>query len=178
MIYEEHGCGSETRQSVLTLETHLVSNGSLSNAAIKVGLSPYILTTEFTQKKWRPTYVSPVLGQSLIQGKRELSTKLLADVVESLIGAAFQDGGYPKAIECLKIFLPDLAWTKAAEAHDILLNVYPIPVSVTFLTVKLHQFIPSPMRIPSSIERGRLDCLCSLELCHVAGFVVPELTPD
>ncbi len=58
-----------------------------------------------------------------------MSTKTLADVVESLIGAAFQDGGFPKAIQCLKVFLPDVEWTKATEAHEILVDVYSRPVS-------------------------------------------------
>ncbi|THG98355.1 hypothetical protein EW026_g3818 [Hermanssonia centrifuga] len=35
---------------------------------------------------------------------QELSTKMLADVVESLIGAAFEHGGFDLAIECAKLF--------------------------------------------------------------------------
>ena len=38
--------------------------------------------------------MSNVLSIDMIEGKREMSTKTLADVIESLIGAAFQDGGF------------------------------------------------------------------------------------
>ena len=41
---------------------HIVSNGSLSVAAIKSGLTPYVLTKAFTGKKWRPLYVSNALA--------------------------------------------------------------------------------------------------------------------
>ena len=111
---------------------HLVSNGSLSNAAIKLGLPPYILIKAFTGKKWRPIHVSTIVNENPIQGKREMSTKTLADVVESLIGAAFQDGGSSKAVKCLQIFLPDVDWDKGAAAHDILFEFYDRPVSAAF----------------------------------------------
>ena len=41
---------------------HIVSNGSLSLAAVKAGLAPYLLTKAFTGKKWRPMYVSDILA--------------------------------------------------------------------------------------------------------------------
>lgn len=41
---------------------HIVSNASLSSAAIKAGLAPYILTKAFTGRKWRPLYVSDLLN--------------------------------------------------------------------------------------------------------------------
>ena len=101
----------------------LVSNSSLSVAAIKQGVCPFILTKAFNGKKWRPLYISTVLAEQ-VEGRREMSTKTLADVVESLIGAAFEDGGFAKAIECLKIFKPDVDWSKASEAHTILYEHY------------------------------------------------------
>ena len=65
---------------------HIVSNSNLARANLAVGLDKYILTTSFTGQKWRPLYVSNLLSGK-IGAKRELSTKTLADVVESLIGA-------------------------------------------------------------------------------------------
>ena len=117
--------------TILTLVDCLVSNGSLSNAAINSGLSPYILTKSFTGKKWRPIYVSTVLDEHSDGRRREMSTKTLADVVESLIGAAFQDGGFTKAIRCLEIFLPNVDWRIATEAHEILMKAYERPVRTT-----------------------------------------------
>lgn len=38
------------------------------------------------------------------QKTQELSTKMLADVVESLIGAAYEHGGFELAIECAQLF--------------------------------------------------------------------------
>lgn len=65
---------------------HIVSNSNLARANLAIGLDKYILTKSFTGQKWRPLYVSNLLsGQSA--AKRQLSTKTLADVVESLIGA-------------------------------------------------------------------------------------------
>ena len=117
---------------MLTLDNSIVSNGSLSVAAIKQGLCPFILTKAFSGKKWRPLYISTVLAEP-IGGSREISTKTLADVVEGLIGAAFQDGGLPKAITCLKVFKPDVDWSKASDAHDILYEQYNKAVGVTSL---------------------------------------------
>ena len=41
---------------------HIVSNKSLSSAAIQAGLNTYILLQAFTGKKWRPLYVSDFLA--------------------------------------------------------------------------------------------------------------------
>ena len=72
---------------------HIVSNSNLARANLAIGLDKYILTKSFTGTKWRPIYVSDLLsGQNA--AKRELSTKTLADVVESLIGA----GRYPLSL--------------------------------------------------------------------------------
>ncbi|RDW82110.1 p-loop containing nucleoside triphosphate hydrolase-27 [Coleophoma cylindrospora] len=87
----------------------LVANSRLARAAIEVGLDEYILTKAFTGQKWRPLYVEDLLA-SETQGGRELSTKILGDVVESLIGAAMVDGGITKALSCLQVFLPELTW--------------------------------------------------------------------
>lgn len=42
--------------------------------------------------------------------KRNISSKVLADIVESLLGVAMLDGGIPKVITCLNKFLPELNW--------------------------------------------------------------------
>ena len=87
----------------------LVANGRLSRAAIEVGLDQYILTKPFTGQKWRPSYVSELLKPT-IKSKRQMSTKVLADVVEALVGAAYLDGGSKRALACLQVFLPEIPW--------------------------------------------------------------------
>jgi dsRNA-specific ribonuclease len=49
---------------------------------------------------------------------RELSTKVLADVVEALIGAAYLYGGFAMGIECMRVFDLDLSWTALPECID------------------------------------------------------------
>jgi dsRNA-specific ribonuclease len=87
----------------------LVANSRLSRAAMDVGLDKFIISKKFTGLKWRPLYMEDLLEAST-DGKRELSSKVLADVVEALIGASMVDGGLPKALTCLQVFLPELQW--------------------------------------------------------------------
>lgn len=63
-----------------------------------------------------------------------MSTKTLADVVEALIGASYLDGGLLKAASCLEIFLPEVKWSTALQASQILYGAYDfqdvqVPVS-------------------------------------------------
>ena len=87
----------------------LVANSRLSRAAVEVGLDRFILTKAFTGHKWRPLYVDDLLDEP-IEAQRDMSSKVLADVVEALIGAAMLDGGFPAALACLRIFLPEIDW--------------------------------------------------------------------
>uniref|UniRef100_A0A093URX2 Dicer-like protein 2 n=1 Tax=Talaromyces marneffei PM1 TaxID=1077442 RepID=A0A093URX2_TALMA len=91
----------------------IVSNGRLYRTALNLGLDRFILTKSFTGRKWRPSYVSQF--ETVGEEKRELSTKTLADVVESLLGAAFLDGGYEKLEACAKIVLPERAWSSIGD---------------------------------------------------------------
>lgn len=110
---------------------HLVSNGRLALAATAVGLDKYILTESFTGKKWKPLLNSDIeKAERPLQ--RELSTKTLADVVEALIGVAFSDGGFPKALKCLAIFIPEVKWIPLAQRNQMLISNIPVlPPSLT-----------------------------------------------
>ncbi|KAF8252196.1 P-loop containing nucleoside triphosphate hydrolase protein, partial [Wilcoxina mikolae CBS 423.85] len=82
----------------------IVSNTASSKGAISAHLSRWIVTKTFTGQKWVPKYIlSPTPDQDDTQTK-SLSTKILADVVEALIGAAFLSKGYTGATECLSAF--------------------------------------------------------------------------
>ncbi|KAE9375393.1 P-loop containing nucleoside triphosphate hydrolase protein [Stipitochalara longipes BDJ] len=74
----------------------IVSNSRLSRAAIEASLDSFIITKQFSGQKWRPIYIEDMLSQSE-NIQRELSSKVVADVVEALIGAAM-------------IFLPEQKW--------------------------------------------------------------------
>ena len=87
----------------------LVANSRLSRAAVDTGLDRFIVTKAFTGHKWRPPYIDDLL-QLPTEAHRNLSSKVLADVVEALIGAAMVDGGFPAALACLRVFLPELDW--------------------------------------------------------------------
>jgi dsRNA-specific ribonuclease len=83
-----------------------VSNSRLTKAALNVGLDAFVLTKSFTGRKWIPPLVSDVGAPST--GRRSIPSKVLADVVEALIGAAFIDGSFSSARACIHTFLPDI----------------------------------------------------------------------
>ena len=87
----------------------VVRNSNLAQAAIDAGLDQYILTKPFTGSKWRPPCVSELLAQPTDQ-KRQMSSKILADVVEALIGAALVDSGLSKAYSCIRTLLSKEEW--------------------------------------------------------------------
>ena len=104
---------------------HAVSNMQLAKAAIEKGLYKWIIRDRFVPRKWKPRYLSDVVEEPLpepkaaeVEGKegkkkkqtQELSTKVLADVVESMLGAAFEHGGFELATQCAEIFGLGLSW--------------------------------------------------------------------
>ncbi|KAI0771225.1 P-loop containing nucleoside triphosphate hydrolase protein [Trametes elegans] len=124
---------------------HAVSNSNLAKEAVRKGLYQWIIRDRFVPRKWKPHRASvrgPVegvledgeqVGQAVMKdthsktedkdkGKKnkgeELSTKMLADVVESLIGAAYEHGGFDLAIECAKRFGLGLSWKKLSERME------------------------------------------------------------
>ncbi|KAI8947405.1 RNase3 domain-containing protein [Xylaria longipes] len=102
------------------MKDRIVSNSRLCRASVEKGLDRFILTKSFTGHKWRPLYIKDLVScEDEPLAKRKMSTKTLADVVESLIGAAFIDGGMPKALACLRIFLPEVEWHDLIDAHTI-----------------------------------------------------------
>ncbi|KAL4888389.1 ATP-dependent helicase dcl2 [Aspergillus ambiguus] len=84
----------------------IVQNQRLARAALELGLDSFIITKMFTPRKWS----APLISEKAIEmpAKRAMSTKVLADVVESLIGAAYVDGGYEKAHTCIRRLLPEI----------------------------------------------------------------------
>ncbi|QSZ33077.1 hypothetical protein DSL72_002662 [Monilinia vaccinii-corymbosi] len=91
------------------MKDRIVSNSRSSRAAVELGLDEYIVTQEFTGRKWRPMYLENYL-ETTEQKTREMSSKTLADVVEALIGACMVDGGISKALAFLQLSFPELHW--------------------------------------------------------------------
>lgn len=106
------------------MKDHIVSNGNLSKVSIELGLAQFIVTRPLKGKRWRPTYNSDFINESP-RNTREMSTKTLADVVESIVGAAFLDGGLTKSVRCLETLIPETKWSNVPEAVQILRSSYP-----------------------------------------------------
>ena len=73
-------------QILQTLDT------AIEKAMIESYGDKFILTKPFTGSKWRPIYVDTQLGDNL-ETSRTMSTKIIADVVEALIGAGYGSAG-------------------------------------------------------------------------------------
>ncbi|KAG1882754.1 hypothetical protein F4604DRAFT_1986646 [Suillus subluteus] len=96
---------------------HAVSNSKLAKEAIRLSLYKWIVRDRFTPRKFKPQYftmgevneitedvVAGDSSQGTLKAPEDLSTKMLADVVEAIIGAAFLHGGYNLGIECTRLF--------------------------------------------------------------------------
>ncbi|KAK8107781.1 uncharacterized protein PG998_009794 [Apiospora kogelbergensis] len=88
----------------------IVSNSRLYRSAIENELDKFILTKPFTGKKWQPQCVEDLVSVDGLSGKRMMSTKTLADVVEALIWSSYLDGGLPKALDCIRLFVKEIGW--------------------------------------------------------------------
>ncbi|KAH6691800.1 hypothetical protein BKA61DRAFT_584810 [Leptodontidium sp. MPI-SDFR-AT-0119] len=85
----------------------IVANSRLARAAVEMGIDRYIVTNTFTAKKWRPACISDYTRPGP-DDSRTMSTKVLADVVEALVGGAFLDGGLARASLCASRLLPEV----------------------------------------------------------------------
>lgn len=99
-LYQDHplwheGYLSQTKNSI-------VSNGSLTAAALRAGLDAFLLDTPFATRRWT---VPKLRAEDPSAIETALPGKVLADVLEALIGASFVDGGYPSAWSTMSRFL-------------------------------------------------------------------------
>ncbi|KAI0181482.1 hypothetical protein GGR52DRAFT_524797 [Hypoxylon sp. FL1284] len=124
------------------VKTNIVSNTTLYRAVIETGLDRFILNHNFTAAKWQPLYVEDFLKAGAAEEKkRKLSTKILADVVEALIGAAYLDGGMPKALACIRIFLPQVDWRSLDSACSELFRQTAMNTQLPIALVPLEELI-------------------------------------
>lgn len=92
------------------LKDRMVSNARLCRAAQESGLDQFIVSKQLALRgsgeRWRPPYISDLLdAPDRGEQKRVMSSKTLADVVESVIGVSYIDGGLVKALQCMSLFL-------------------------------------------------------------------------
>jgi dsRNA-specific ribonuclease len=99
-------------------KSHKVSNATLAKACLDTGLHGFIIEKAYKSKGWFPIYTE---GRSPLP-KRVVSTKLLADVVEAIIGASYMDGGLQRAHKCIQIFLPSKKWVSFEDAIESLFS--------------------------------------------------------
>jgi dsRNA-specific ribonuclease len=105
-LYVDHPNWPEGYLSVK--QSVLVSNANLAKVALEKGLDSFIMTLCEKERKWRPLLVSDNSGPT----SRELSMKVVADVVEGLIGACYMELGFQGAFGCINRFIPEIRATK------------------------------------------------------------------
>lgn len=110
------------------LKDSIVSNSRLCSAAHESGLDQFVVTEQLRfkgkdGKRWRPPYISELTRESTeSKPTRSMSTKTLADVVESIIGVSYVEGGLPKALQCMSLFLGEGQFQDLSTARDILFS--------------------------------------------------------
>ncbi|KAF4441946.1 Dicer 2 [Fusarium acutatum] len=121
----------------------LVSNERLQLVCLEKGLSKFILTKSFTALKWRPRYLDDIPKEKLPPRPAPTrGSKTLADVVEALIGASYQDGGMTKALKCISVFLGDRCnWHQEGVARDILFAAAPSDIKLPCILEPLEDLI-------------------------------------
>lgn len=119
----------------------VISNSRLARAALQAGLDKFIIMEIFTGRKWRPIYVQDLLENANIESKRKMSTKILADVIEALFGAAKLDGGMPKALACMRTFLPEIDWQSLEDRRAVVFERAPADFNLPPLLEPLESLI-------------------------------------
>ena len=109
---------TSTAGELSQVRNDLVSNETLRSKAIQLDLAKFISTEEFSGQ-W------PLLAKLHSAQVRESSSKLPADVVEAIIGAAFHDSGCDLArldstVRALALFLPERKWDLPAAMLSLL----------------------------------------------------------
>ncbi|KAI0137270.1 RNase3 domain-containing protein [Xylariales sp. AK1849] len=131
-----------------TKRTRIVSNSRLCRSSKEAGLDRFIIDKKFTGAKWQPLYVDELLLPKAPE-KRSMSTKILADVVESLIGASYEDGkeesgktgGMEKALKCLKLLVSDIQWYGLEAGRLALSSLKPSATELPDMLQPLEQLI-------------------------------------
>ncbi|KAL4782558.1 ribonuclease III domain-containing protein [Aspergillus varians] len=109
----------------------LVQNPRLTRAAVKVGLDAFVIDRRQNPRKCSVHFISQPFQDG--SKKRDMSAKVLADVIEALIGAAYVDGGPCRARACIQRLLPEIMLQKLDTQSN--LDAVPDPSSFKEVTV-------------------------------------------
>jgi dsRNA-specific ribonuclease len=164
----------------------IVGNARLCRAALDVGLDRFIHTEPFAGAQWKVHTNASLRGEPDDQSGRYLSTKVLADVVEALIGAAHIDGiesqeSERRSLACLRLFLPEVPWnTVQSSIARCQYPRLPANVSVSYFAAveamigyqfENHMLIAEALTHPSAIDKldsyQRLEYLGDAILDHI-----------
>ncbi|KAF2749200.1 dicer-like protein-like protein 2 [Sporormia fimetaria CBS 119925] len=113
----------------------LVSNGFLARSSKAAGLDRFIITKAFTLKHWKPRYAHHTRNQPPSADTPTLSSKTVADVIESLIGFSYITGGLPLAHTCMTTLLPTEPWTPVSSANESLSSHAPPDIPSTHIAI-------------------------------------------
>lgn len=116
-----------------------------------------------------------------------LSTKTLADVVEAIIGISYLDGGLPKALQCIRLFVPESQAEGLSHAREKLLSaaeprnmappadLRPLEELIEY-TFREKALLVEAMTHPSCNLRGTVASLDRLEFIGdaILDFIVVE----
>ncbi|KAK7607824.1 hypothetical protein BKA81DRAFT_366321 [Phyllosticta paracitricarpa] len=100
----------------------IVSNAVLTKASLNVGLDKFLVKDAYNElKSWR-VQSATTLVNSPSGSTRGTSSKILADLIESLIAAAYVEGGIPKALRGVKTLLPFYPWKSVDQCRSVLVS--------------------------------------------------------
>lgn len=164
----------------------IISNSRLSAAAIERRLDKFILLKPFTGRKWRPLYVDRFLEDGE-EGSRKVSSKTIADVVESLIGAGWKMGSCQTSLLIAKIFLPELDLPSLEVGRARLFDLAPagVPLPLDFNNLETligYCFQRKSLAIQAMSHRSYQTAVISYERLEFLGdsilehIIVTELT--
>ena len=155
-----------------------MSNSRLCKAAIDRGLDKFILTDVFTGKGWRPFYVEQLL-KSDENRTRLISSKSIADIVESLIGAGWKLGGLQTSLSITQIFLPEVDMPSVevgkAKLFDVAPADVPLPEDLCQLeSLAGHSFVKKSLIIQAMSHRSINTAIASYERLEFLGDSILE----
>lgn len=111
-VFVDHPQHPESQLTVFA--SRIITNARLQRATRELGLDKYITRHPFAGRNWRAGVEKPLPPDGAPKVKN-LSSKVLADVVEAVIGAAYMDGiprgeSEESSLSALKLFLPEVSW--------------------------------------------------------------------
>lgn len=109
-IFFNHPLAPEGQLSLL--KDSIVKNERLMKSTVDLGLDRYISTDAFSARHWT------LKEAESVDDPRQLSSKILADIIESLLGAAYSDGkgkDEERLLRALSLFLPEVSWVSPAQ---------------------------------------------------------------